>query len=160
MAPRVERDNGAVTNQPVSAPIPEQVHDILTDKPTGFVATVRPDGMLSVTPVALMFDGNVVRFSTTKDRKKYRNLLRDDRVTMAVAHRNNPNRYVEVRGHALLEDDDDHAFIDSIAHHYMGADRYTFDRPGQVRVTVTIVADYVSTPEIPLADNPPQARDK
>ena len=69
-----------VTDAAASAPIPEQVHDILTDKPTGFVATVRPDGMLSVTPVGLMFDGEVVRFSTTKDRKKYRNLRRDDRV--------------------------------------------------------------------------------
>ena len=59
---------------------------------------------------------------------------------MAVAHRNNPNRYVEVRGRALLEDDDDPAFIDSIAQHYMGVDRYPFDRPGQERVTVTIVA--------------------
>ena len=120
-----------------------------TSSPTSRPASWRrcgPDGMLSVTPVGLMFDGEYVRFSTTKDRKKYRNLRRDDRVTMAVAHRNNPNRYVEVRGRALLEDDDDHAFIDSIAHHYMGVDRYPFDRPGQERVTVTIVAQHVSTP--------------
>jgi PPOX class probable F420-dependent enzyme len=149
-----------VNSELESAPIPEQVHDILTDKPTGFVATVRPDGTLSVTPVALMFDGGVVRFSTTKDRRKYRNLLYDDRVTMAVAHRNNPNRYVEIRGHARLEDDVDNGFIDSIARHYMGAERYPFDKPGQERVTVTIVADHVSAPEIPLADNPPQARDR
>ena len=149
-----------MTHASPSAPIPDQVHDILTDKPTGFVATVRPDGMLSVTPVGLMFDGDVVRFSTTKDRKKYRNLQRDDRITIAVAHRNNPNRYIEVRGRALLEDDDDHAFIDSIAQHYMGVERYPFDRPGQERVTVTIVAEHVSTPEIPLADDPPQAPDQ
>jgi PPOX class probable F420-dependent enzyme len=148
-----------VTDVP-SVPIPENVHDILTDKPTGFVATVRPDGLLSVTPVALMFDGEVVRFSTTKDRKKYRNLLHDDRVTMAVAHRNNPNRYVEIRGRARLDDDDDHAFIDSVARHYMGEDRYPFDRPWQERVTVTIVAEHVSSPDIPLADEPPQAPDR
>jgi PPOX class probable F420-dependent enzyme len=136
------------------------VHDILTDKPTGFVATVRPDGLLSVTPVALVFDGTVVRFSTMKDRKKYRNLLRDDRVTMAIAHRNNPNRYVEIRGRAQLDDDRDNGFIDSIARHYMGVDRYPFDRPWQERVTVTIVAEHVSSPDIPLADAPPQAPDR
>ena len=143
-----------------SSPIPESVHDILTDKPTGFVATIRPDGLLSVTPVALMFDGAVVRFSTTKDRKKYRNLLADDRVTMAVPHRNNPNRYVELRGRARLEDDPEHEFIDSLARHYMGVERYPFDRPGQERVTVTILAEHVSTPAIPLADAPPQAPDR
>jgi PPOX class probable F420-dependent enzyme len=144
---------------PDSLPIPESVHDILTDKPTGFVATIRPDGRLSVTPVALLFDGEVVRFSTTKDRKKYRNLRHDDRVTIAVAHRNNPNRYVEVRGRAELDDDADHSFIDSIAQHYMGAERYTFDSPWQERVTVTILAEHVSSPDIPLADRPPQAPD-
>jgi PPOX class probable F420-dependent enzyme len=149
-----------VTNEPASAPIPEPVHDILTDKPTGFVATMRPDGMLSVTPVGLMFDGQYVRFSTTKDRKKYRNLQRDDRITMTVAHRNNPNRYVEIRGRARIEEDPDHAFIDALAHHYMGIDHYPFDRPGQERVTVTIVAEHVSAPEIPLADDPPHARDR
>ena len=115
-----------------SLPIPDAVHDILTDKPTGFVATVRPDGMLSVTPVGLMFDGEYVRFSTTRDRRKYRNLLRDDRVTMAVAHRNNPNRYVEIRGRARMEDDPDHTFIDasraitwaSTVTHSTGRDRF------------------------------------
>jgi hypothetical protein len=134
-----------------SLPIPDTLHDILTDKPTGFVATLRPDGRISVTPVALLFDGQVVRFSTTKDRRKYRNLQRDARVTMTVAHRNNPNRYVELRGHAELADDIDRAFIDAIARHYMGVDAYPFDRPWQERVTVTIVAEHVSAPDIPLA---------
>ena len=116
--------------------------------------------MLSVTPVALMFDGHIVRFSMTKDRRKYRNLVHDSRVTMAVAHRNNPNRYVEIRGRAHLDDDGDHAFIDSIARHYMGVDRYPFDRPWQERVTVSIAAEHVSSPDIPLADAPPHAPDR
>ncbi len=143
----------------MTAEIPAAVHDILHDKPTGFVATVRPDGLLSVTPVALLFDDGVVRFSTTKDRKKYRNLLLDDRITMTVAHRNNPNRYVELRGRAVLDDDADREFIDRIAQHYMGVDTYPFDRPGQERVTVTVVVEHVSAPGIPLADAPPQAPD-
>ena len=65
--------------------IPAAVHDILTDKPTGYVATMRPDARMSVTPVGLLFEDGTVRFSTTKDRKKYRNLLHDDRITMTVA---------------------------------------------------------------------------
>jgi PPOX class probable F420-dependent enzyme len=139
--------------------IPAAVHDILDDKPTGFVATLRPDGRISVTPVGLLYDGTYIRFSTTTDRKKYRNLIHDDRITITVPHRNNPNRYVEVRGRAVLEPDDDHAFIDEIARHYMGVDRYPFDRPGQQRITVTVFAEHVSTPDIPLADAPPQAPD-
>jgi PPOX class probable F420-dependent enzyme len=137
--------------KPDTVAIPAAVHDILDDKPTGFVATMRPDGRISVTPVGLLYDGTYIRFSTTTDRKKYRNLLRDDRITITVPHRNNPNRYVEVRGRARLEPDPDHEFIDEIARHYMGVDRYPFDRPGQERITVTVVAEHVSAPDIPLA---------
>src|ERR1700722_5672057 len=94
----------AATEVPMSATppptprIPEFVHDILDDNPTGYLGTVRPDGHLSITPLALLFDGTTIRLSTTTDRKKYRNRVADPRVALCVPHRNNPNRYVEVRG--------------------------------------------------------------
>lgn len=142
-----------------SRPIPPYVHDILTDKPTAYLATMRPDGAMSVTPMGMLFDGMLIRLSTTKDRKKYRNLLADDRVTVCVPHRNNPNRYVEVRGRAVLTDDPDRTFINTVAQTYMGVDVYPFDRPGQERVTITVIAERVSAPRIPLADDPPNAPD-
>ena len=139
--------------------IPESVHDILNDKPTAFLSTLRPDGRISVNPVAVMFDGTWLRVSTTKDRRKYRNLLLDPRVAICVPHRNNPNRYVEVRGRAEIRDDGDRSFIDSIAQTYMGVERYPFDRPGDERVVIRIVAEQVSAPAIPLADDPPARPD-
>ena len=139
--------------------IPKFVEDILDDKPTGFLATVRPDGQLSVTPLAVMYDGKTIRLSTTTDRKKYRNLLADPRVALCVPHRNNPNRYVEVRGTASLVPDRDRSFINAIAKKYMGVGEYPFDRPGQERVTIEIRPEHVSAPRIPLADNAPQAPD-
>ncbi|MCH2169626.1 PPOX class F420-dependent oxidoreductase [Myxococcota bacterium] len=144
---------------PESVAIPEHAHDILTDLPTGHLATLRPDGRISVNPVALVFDGSHVRVSTLKSRFKYRNLLRDDRISISVPHRNNPNRYVEIRGRAILEDDPDRAFVNEIARIYMGADEYPFDQPGDERVTITIVAEQVSAPKIPLASDPPGAPD-
>jgi hypothetical protein len=78
---------------------------------------------------------------------------------MAVAHRNNPNRYIELRGRARIEDDVDRRFIDALTQHYMGVDRYPFDPPGAERVTVMIEVEHVSCPLIPLADDPPQRRD-
>jgi PPOX class probable F420-dependent enzyme len=135
------------------------VHDILRDKPTAYLATNRPDGHVSVTPMAVLFDGEHLLLSTTTDRKKYRNLLADDRVTVCVPHRNNPNRYVEVRGRAVLTDDADRAFINSIAQAYMGVDVYPFDRPDQARVVIRVIAEQVSAPRIPLADDPPNKPD-
>ena len=144
---------------PKSAPIPAHVHDILTDKPIGHLATMRADGLISVNPVALVFEDGVVRVSTVKSRVKYRNLLRDPRIAISVPHRNNPNRYVEIRGRAILEDDPDRRFINHVAKLYMGADEYPFDKPGDQRATITIVAEQVSAPPIPMEDDPPGAPD-
>jgi PPOX class probable F420-dependent enzyme len=141
--------------------IPAFVHDILDDNPTGYLGTIRPDGELSITPLALMFDGETIRLSTTMDRKKYRNLLADSRVALCVPHRKNPNRYVEVRGTARLVPDPERVFINSVARKYMDADVYPFDPPGTERVTIEIVPHQVSAPKIPLeAENPngPDAR--
>lgn len=145
---------------PETKPIPASCHDILTDRPIAHFATIRPDGRLSVNPVSLIWDGRHVRVSTVKSRQKYRNLLRDPRVAMSIPHRNNPNRYVEIRGIAELTEDTDRSFINSIACHYLDTDVYPFDAPGAERVTITIHAEQVSTPEIPLADNPPSAPDR
>jgi hypothetical protein len=144
---------------PKTKPIPETHHDILVDRPTGHLATLRPDGRLSVNPVALMWDGEHVRVSTLKSRKKYRNLRHDPRVAISIPHRNNPNRYVEIRGFAELTDDTDRSFVNSVARHYMDVDEYPFDAPGDERVTITIHAEQVSAPDIPLAGEPPTAPD-
>lgn len=144
---------------PPTKPIPVSHHDILVDRPTGHLATIRPDGRLSVSPVSLMWDGTHVRVSTVKSRQKYRNLVADPRCAISIPHRNNPNRYVELRGIAELNDDVDRSFINSIARHYLGMDEYPFDVPDAERVTITIHAEQVSAPEIPLADDSPGAPD-
>ena len=144
---------------PKTRAIPKHAHDILRDRPTGHIATLRPDGRLSVNPVSLIWDGEYVRVSTLKSRGKYRNLSQDPRVAISIPHRSNPNRYVEIRGIAELTDDPQRVFINSIARHYMDVDVYPFDAPGAQRVTITIHAEQVSTPDIPLADDPPTAPD-
>jgi PPOX class probable F420-dependent enzyme len=135
--------------------IPAHLHELLSGTPIAFVTTMRPDGRMSTNPVALMFDGTHVRISATTDRKKIRNLLADDRITLCVVQPGNLNRYVEIRGRAVLTPDDDRSFIDSIAQRYMGADRYPFDKKWQQRVTIKVIAEAISSPEVPLADKPP-----
>ena len=44
-----------------------------------------------------------------------RNLEADDRVTLCVVQPGNLNRYVEIRGRAVVEPDVDRAFINQIA---------------------------------------------
>ena len=140
--------------------IPAHVLDLFDDKPVGILTTIRPDGHLSSNPVAVLLRDGEVWVSTTKDRRKYANLLADPRVTVCVLARNNPNRYVEIRGRAELVDDPDRVVIDEIFHTLTGGDRYPFDASWQERVTIVVKAEQVSAPKIPMDDDPPLAPDR
>ncbi len=143
---------------PTGVPIPDRVKPLLLGKPIAFMTTMRPDGAMSTNPVAVVYDGERVRVSTVVGRRKVRNLDLDSRVTLCVVQPDNLNRYVEIRGHAVVEPDADRAFVDALAKQYMGVDRYPFDQPGDQRVVVTIIAEQVSCPDIPLADDPPYTK--
>lgn len=143
-----------------SQPIPAYLAGLCAGTPVAFMTTIRPDGRLSTNPVAVVLgDDGLLRVSTTTARRKYRNLRADDRVTLCIVQPGNLNRYVEVRGRARLEIDEDRSFIDSIAARYMGVDEYPFDRPDDVRVTITVLPEQISAPDIPLADAPPYRDD-
>jgi PPOX class probable F420-dependent enzyme len=135
--------------------IPDRARPLLEGRPIAFMTTMRPDGRMSTNPVAIVFDGKTLRISTITSRRKFRNLAADDRITICVVQPDNLNRYVEIRGRAVLEPDKDRVFVDAMAKQYMDVDRYPFDRPGDERVIVTIVPESVSCPSIPLADDPP-----
>ena len=128
--------------------IPQSHVDILEARCFAHVATLRPDGRISNHPVCLLWDGEHVRFSTTKARGKYRNLRADPRTALSVVDPENVWRTLEIRGTATLADDADRRFIDAIANKYMGQDRYPFDRPGDERVTVTIHVEQVSVAHV------------
>jgi PPOX class probable F420-dependent enzyme len=142
----------------LGAPIPDHAIELLAGTPIAFMTTMRPDGRMSTNPVSVLFDGSHLRVSTVRSRKKVRNLDSDDRVTLCVVQPGNLNRYVEIRGRAVVEADVDRAFINEVARVYMGVDEYPFDQPGDERMVVTVVAEQVSAPWVPLADDPPYNR--
>jgi PPOX class probable F420-dependent enzyme len=135
--------------------ISQHVRALLEGTPIAFMTTIRPDGRLSTNPVSVLFDGERLRVSTVRSRRKVRNLEADDRVTLCVVQPGNLNRYVEIRGRAVVEPDVDRAFINEIARAYMGVDEYPFDTADDERVVVTVVPEQVSAPLVPLADDPP-----
>lgn len=128
--------------------IPESHRAILDSRCFAHAATVRPDGRLSVHPVAVVYDGEHVRFSTLKSRGKYRNLLTDPRLSLSIPDPDNPWHYLELRGRATLADDSDRRFIDAIARKYLGEASYPYDEPGDERVTVTLHIEQVWAPAV------------
>lgn len=100
------------------------------------VATIDPDGQPQLSVVWIGRDGNDVLFSTLRGRRKTTNLQRDGRATLLVFPRDDPYRYVEIRGTVTLEDDPTAAYIDVMAQKYTG--KPTFDGPRDGRVIVRL----------------------
>ena len=127
--------------------IPESHIDIVKEEAIGIVSTLREsDGQLSSNPVSFLFEEGFVRFSTLKARIKYKNLVSDNRISFCVVSSQDPTRYVEIRGKAILEDDPGGLFQKTLWKKMTGEDDFNFDPPGSERVIVTVVPEQVSAP--------------
>lgn len=119
--------------------IPESHKNLLDSTALASVSTVGPDGSPQVNPVWFGWDGALLSFSQTKNRQKYRNLRKDNRIAVSIVDPVNPYRYMEIRGKVVeFIEDPDKAFIDSMAKKYLGEDKYPWNQPGDERVIVVV----------------------
>jgi PPOX class probable F420-dependent enzyme len=117
--------------------IPESHQDLLSTD-VAMLATFGQDGYPQVTALwFLLDDDGVVKLSLNTARQKVRNLQRQPACTLFLLDLGNPYRYLEVRGDAEIEPDDDYAFADRVGAKYE-ADLRVNDRAGESRVVVTI----------------------
>lgn len=117
--------------------VPESHRDILDKKGFAHIATLGPKGEPESNPVWYGWDGESLSFSNTKDRQKYKNLVRTPRAAASIIDPDNPYRYLELRGDVTIEDDPDYAFINEMAHKYLDKD-YPWLQPGEQRVIIRI----------------------
>ncbi|MFF4156660.1 PPOX class F420-dependent oxidoreductase [Streptomyces sp. NPDC001678] len=78
--------------------IPESHLDLLTRPLFAHLATVRPDGMPQSNPMWVRWDGELLWFTTTTTRRKFRNLSGEPRVAVSINDPEQPYRYLELRG--------------------------------------------------------------
>jgi PPOX class probable F420-dependent enzyme len=130
------------------AVIPERFLDLFNKRAFANLATLMPDGRPQVTPVWCDFDGSHVIVNSAKGRQKDRNMRRDKRVSLAILDPQNPYRYLEIRG-TVEEITEEGAFehIDKMAQKYLGQEKYTNLRPGEVRVIYKIKPERTSSME-------------
>lgn len=122
-----------------STVIPEKYVDLLSSDALAHVATIGPDGEPQVNPVWFDWDGELVKFSQTTNRQKYRNVQSDARIALSIVDPENDYRYVEVRGTVVrIDPDPEKAFIDKMAQKYLGQEKYPWNRPGDERVVVVV----------------------
>ncbi len=126
--------------------IPEKDVNLLSTKALIHVATLGPKGEPQNTPVWFDWDGDFVKISLTKNRQKYRNIQRDQRVALSIVDPENPYHYLEIRGKvARIEDDPQKAFIDALAKKYLGLDKHPYSQPGDERVILYIEPEHTTS---------------
>jgi PPOX class probable F420-dependent enzyme len=115
---------------------PESHRDLL-DAPVASFATIGNDGFPQLTEIWFLYDNGELKLSLNTSRLKTRNLLKRPQCSLLVLDLQNPYRYLEVRGNARMETDEDYAFARRLGAKY-NADLKVRDQPGDRRVAITI----------------------
>ncbi|MEI2715985.1 MAG: PPOX class F420-dependent oxidoreductase [Candidatus Nanopelagicales bacterium] len=104
------------------------------------VATLNADGSVHQSVVWVDTQDEDVVFSTLRGRVKEKNLLRDPRISLLVMDKDNPYRFVAIRGTATLEDEGTSELIQAMAQKYTGQP-WQEKAPDVQRVNVVIHVD-------------------
>jgi PPOX class probable F420-dependent enzyme len=102
------------------------------------LATVGDDGYPQVSEVWFVAEGDQVAMSLNTRRQKVKNLETEPACTALLLDLQNPYRYLEIRGTAVVAPDEDRAFAEQVGAKY-NADLREHDAPGDRRVVVRIV---------------------
>jgi PPOX class probable F420-dependent enzyme len=112
-------------------------HRDLLDARFATLATIGGDGVPQLTEVWFLVEDGEFRVSLNDSRLKTKNLKARPQCSLFILDLANPFRYVDVRGHARIEADDDYAFADRVGAKY-DSDLREHDGSGERRVVVTI----------------------
>ena len=117
--------------------VPESHRDLL-DQPVATLGTIDGKGFPQLTEVWFLFEDGELKTSLNTSRAKTRHLRERPECSLLILDLANPYRYLEIRGRARVEPDDDYAFAQRLGVKYGGADVRNHDAPDDARVVVTI----------------------
>jgi PPOX class probable F420-dependent enzyme len=115
-----------------------QSHADLLEAQFATLATIGRDGEPQLTEVWFLYEDGELKLSLNSSRLKTKNLKARPRCSLFILDLENAYRYVDVRGSARIEPDEDYSFADRVGAKYGGSDLREHDAPGDVRVVVTI----------------------
>jgi PPOX class probable F420-dependent enzyme len=115
-----------------------QSHADLLEAQFATLATIGRDGGPQLTEVWFLYEEGELKLSLNSSRLKTKNLEARPQCSLFILDLENAYRYLDVRGSARIEPDDDYAFADRVGAKYGGSDLREHDGPGETRVVVTI----------------------
>jgi PPOX class probable F420-dependent enzyme len=103
--------------------VDDEVKALAQDKNFGVFTTMLPTGQPMTHVMWVDADDDYILINTEIHRQKYKNIVHDPRVAVAIVDRDNPYHYAEVRGRVVGEVTGPaaRAHIDELSQKYMGA---------------------------------------
>lgn len=118
--------------------IPTSHLGLLSKRGFAHLTTLGSNGSPHSTPMWYGWDGQHLLFSTLTARQKYRNALKDPRVSVSITDPDNPYCYLSVLGFATLQDDVDAELLSVLTHRYLGSGVSPWDPPVARRVIMKV----------------------
>lgn len=108
------------------ATLPDSHKDLLQRPIATTMATMMPDGTPQNTVLWFQYDeaNGTILISTTKGRRKYKNVVANPKVSLMFVDPENMYRYLEVRGTVEITEAGAYDLIDRLAKSYAGKDSY------------------------------------
>jgi PPOX class probable F420-dependent enzyme len=122
----------------------DEVQQFIDEPNLAIFVTLMKNGSPQATMVWVDHDGEHVIINTPQGSQKDRNLARDRRVALCVIDRNQPRRYVQIRGRVVdvIPGEEAWEHINKLSHKYSGTD---YPRR-QERVKVIVDPLHVTAP--------------
>jgi PPOX class probable F420-dependent enzyme len=117
--------------------VPDTHLDLL-DARFATLSTVGEDGYPQLSEVWFLAEGGEITLSLNTARQKTKNLETEPACAVLILDLDNPYRYLEIRGTAVVTPDEDLAFARRVGAKY-DADLREHDAPGDRRVVVRVV---------------------
>jgi PPOX class probable F420-dependent enzyme len=116
--------------------IPDTHRDLLNAQ-VGVLGTIGACGRPQLSAIWFLAEGDTIKLSLNTARQKVKNLQANPGASLLILDPASPYRYLELRGDAEISPDPDYVFADKLGAKY-GSDLRERDKPGDVRVVVTI----------------------
>jgi hypothetical protein len=116
--------------------VPDSHRDLL-DSQVATLATIDDDGFPQLTEVWFLYEDGELKVSINTGRAKARFLGKRPECSLLLLDLQNPYRYLEIRGRARVESDEDRSFAAKVGAKY-DADLTAYDAPEDGRLVVTI----------------------
>lgn len=123
----------------MSTQIPEKYRRLFEGPNFGSLGTIRPDDTVQVSPMWFELQDGTLRFTHTTTRAKYRNLMQNPSMSLAVMDPDAPVHYAEARGRLLeVVPDPTGAFYDRLHRRYGGDGMIPPDAADRVILVMSI----------------------